>query len=69
MKLNLELSYETQSLHVFFFFFVFETALKDFPFYSPILLTIWFRYLQTRFNLKSTPFGVYHGATPTEPLS
>ena len=45
----LELSYETQSLHVFFFFFfVFETPLKDFPFYSPIPLTLWFRYLQTR---------------------
>ena len=32
----------------FFFFFVFETPLKDFPLYSPILLTLWFRYLQTR---------------------
>ena len=32
----------------FFFFFVFETPLNDFPFYSPILLTLWFRYLQTR---------------------
>ena len=47
-KINLELSYETQFLHVFFFFFfVFEAPVKDFPFYSPILLTFWFRYLQT----------------------
>ena len=30
----------------FFPFFVFETPLKDFPFYSPFL-THWFRYLQT----------------------
>ena len=37
---------KTQS-HVFFFFYVFETPLKDFPFYSPILLTLLFRYLQT----------------------
>ena len=38
------------SLFVFCFFiiiFVFEMPLKDFPFYSPILLTLWFRYLQT----------------------
>ena len=38
-------------LHLFmclFFFFVFETLLKDFPFYSPTLLNLWFRYLQTR---------------------
>ena len=40
------MSYETQSL-VFFFFFVFETTLKEFPIYWPILLTLWFRYLQT----------------------
>ena len=33
---------------LFFFFFVFKMALKDFPFCSPILLTLWFRYLQTR---------------------
>ena len=26
----------------FFFFFVFETFLKDFLFYSPIILTLWF---------------------------
>ena len=32
----------------FFFFFVFGKPLKDFPFYSPILVTLWFRYLQTR---------------------
>ena len=31
----------------FFFFFVFETPLKDFLFYSPIVLTLWFRYLKT----------------------
>ena len=32
----------------FFFFFGFETPFKDFLFYSLILLTLWFRYLQTR---------------------
>ena len=42
------MSYETQSLQVFFVLFVFEKPLKDFPFYSPILLTFKFRYLQTR---------------------
>ena len=47
-KLNLKLSYETQSLHVFFFVFVFEALLKDFLSHLPILLTLWFRYLQTR---------------------
>ena len=31
-----------------FFFFVFERPLKDFLFYSPIFLNLWFRYLQTR---------------------
>ena len=31
----------------FFLFSVFETPLKDFPFYLPILLILWFRYLQT----------------------
>ena len=36
------------SIYLFFFFFVFETPLKDFPFYSPILLTLWFRCLQPR---------------------
>ena len=45
-NLNLELSYKTQSLNVFFFFFVFEASLKDFPFYS-IILTLRFRLLQT----------------------
>ena len=31
-----------------FFVFVFETLVEDFPVYSPILLlTLWFRYLQT----------------------
>ena len=35
VKLNLELSYETQSLRVFF------------RFDSSIILTLWFRYLQT----------------------
>ena len=45
-KLNLELSYKNQSLYVFFFF-VFETHFKDCSFYSPILLILWFRYLQT----------------------
>ena len=39
MKLN---------LCVFFFFFVFETPLKDFQCFSPILLALWLRYLQTR---------------------
>ena len=43
-KLDLELSYKTQSLHVLFFFFVFETPLKDFPFYSSIHLTLWSKY-------------------------
>ena len=32
----------------FFFFFVLEIPLRDFPFYSSVLLTLWFRYLQTR---------------------
>ena len=36
-------SYETPHyLHVFFFL-DFETIFEDFPFYSPILLTLWFR--------------------------
>ena len=49
VKLSLELSYETQFLHAFFFFFfVFETLLKDLPFYLHNLLTYWFKYLQTR---------------------
>ena len=39
MKLN---------LFMFFCLFVFETPLQDFPFYLPILLTLWFRDLQTR---------------------
>ena len=34
--------------HVSFFLFVFVIPLKEFPFYSPILFTLWFRYLQTR---------------------
>ena len=38
MKLN---------LCMFFFFFVFETILKNYPFVSPILPTLCFRYLQT----------------------
>ena len=38
-KLNLELSYETQSLEVFFFFKKKKTF-KDFPLYSAILLTL-----------------------------
>ena len=29
-----------------------KTTLKDFPLYSPILLTHWFRYLQTRIKEK-----------------
>ena len=41
------MSYETRSLHVCFFIFIFELSLKDFPFYSPIILII-LRYLQTR---------------------
>ena len=32
---------------VFFSCLVSETTLKDFPFYSAILLTLWFRYLET----------------------
>ena len=39
MKLN---------LYVFFFFFVFEAPLKEFLTYFPLLLTLWFKYLQTR---------------------
>ena len=35
------------SLFMCFFFFFFETPLKGFPFYSPIILALWFRYLQT----------------------
>ena len=31
-----------------FLFFVFKTPLNNFLFLSPILLTLWFRYLQTR---------------------
>ena len=38
MKLN---------LLMFFLCLVSETTLKDFPFYSAILLTLWFRYLET----------------------
>ena len=38
MKLN---------LIVLFCFFLLETRLKDFLFYPPITLTLWFRYLQT----------------------
>ena len=38
-KLNLELSYETQSLEVFFFIKKKKTF-KDFPLYSAILLTL-----------------------------
>ena len=43
------MSYETQSGFVLFFFFVFvfETPLKDFSIYSPILFTLWFKYFQT----------------------
>ena len=36
-----------------FFFFVSETPMNDFPFNSPILLTFWFRYLQTRIKESS----------------
>ena len=32
----------------FFFPFFFETPLKDFLFYSSIILTLWFRYLHTQ---------------------
>ena len=41
MKLNLLMCF-------FFSFFAFEKPLKDFSFYSCILLTLWFRYLQIR---------------------
>ena len=44
----IEMIYESQYLHVLFLFFVFETPLKDFPFFSPLVLTPWFRYLQIR---------------------
>ena len=37
---------EFQSLDVYLF--LFEEPLKDFPFYSPIFLTVWLRYLQLR---------------------
>ena len=51
MKINLF----TVFFFVFSFFcFVFETPLKDFPFYSPILLTLWFRYLQTHIKENCT---------------
>ena len=43
MKLNLFMLF-------LFFLFCFETPLKDFPFYSLILLTLCFRYLQTSIN-------------------
>ena len=36
------------NLHVLLLFFVFETTLKDFPLYSPLILTLSFRYLQIR---------------------
>ena len=39
MKLNLFMC--------FFFFLFLKNPWKDFPFYSSILLTLWFRYLQT----------------------
>ena len=44
------MTYETQYIFLFFFFFfvVSEIHLKDFPLYSPILLTLWFTYLKTR---------------------
>ena len=45
MKLSIYLNI---SSCVFFVFFVFETPLKDFLFYSPIIFTLWFRYLQTQ---------------------
>ena len=35
-------------LNLFMFFVFFEKPLKDFRLDSPILLTLWFRYLQTR---------------------
>ena len=38
--------YESQYLHVFFLFFIFERPLKDCPFFSPLILTLWFPYLQ-----------------------
>ena len=44
------MSYEAQSLHVFFFFFVFETPLNGFPFYSPVIPILWFRCLQACFK-------------------
>ena len=42
------MSYRTQFLHVFCFsFFVLGKLFEYFSFYSPILLTLWFRNLQT----------------------
>ena len=37
---------ELNLLMIFFSFFAFKKPVKDFSFYSPILLTIQFRYLQ-----------------------
>ena len=48
---------ESQSLHGFFCLFVFETPLKDFPFYSSITLTFWFGYLQTCIKENSMYFS------------
>ena len=45
---NSILNWVIQLDHFMYFFFVFETPLKDFPFYSPILLTLWFRYFEAR---------------------
>ena len=42
----------TQSLHVFFsFFFVFKAFLKDSPFCSSILMTLWLKYLKTHIKV------------------
>ena len=42
---------------IFFFFFLLGKPLKDFPFYSPILLILWFRYLQTCLNRSCMPLS------------
>ena len=45
VKHNLELSYETLSLHLFVFIFVFIAPLKKFPLYPASVLTLWFKHL------------------------
>ena len=54
---------------MFFFVFVFETPLKDFLFFSPILVTLWFGCLQT--HIKESCMYLYtqiFSQTPHETL-